>query len=91
LAFTIALVPYSSIPVIKNKKLRWGTWVAGFPRWYVRQSQIGEYEALAKIYITNPNIYTSKLLNLINSVPVPISATVFFQDLGDASESPLIL
>ncbi len=30
----ISLVPYSSIPVIKNKKLRWGTWVAGFPLWY---------------------------------------------------------
>jgi len=29
------LVPYSSIPVIKNKKLGRGTWVAGFPLWMI--------------------------------------------------------
>jgi hypothetical protein len=26
------LVPYSSVPVKKNKKLRRGNWVEGFPR-----------------------------------------------------------
>jgi len=38
----LQLVPYSSISIKKNKKLGWGIWVAGFPRWifYLLMRQI---------------------------------------------------
>ncbi len=59
LAFTIALVPYSSIPVKKNKKFGGGKWVAGIARFgMLLQSQICEYEALPKIYMIKDRIFT---------------------------------